>query len=73
MPINLEVVQFIDLRKCYVRMVFPFWTTLIRSNSCHPYKHKNYNKVFSYQNEHIPYKQKKQWITDYENSNNIPC
>jgi hypothetical protein len=27
--VNLEMVQFVDLRKCYVQTVFTFWTTLV--------------------------------------------
>jgi hypothetical protein len=28
-PVNLEMVQFVELRKCYVQTVFTFWMTLI--------------------------------------------
>jgi hypothetical protein len=28
-PVNLEMVQFVDLRKCYAQTVLTFWTTLV--------------------------------------------
>jgi hypothetical protein len=27
MPVNLEMVQFVDLRNCYAQTTFTFWTT----------------------------------------------
>jgi uncharacterized protein YybS (DUF2232 family) len=30
-PVNLEMVQLLDLYKCYVQTVFTFWTTLVVS------------------------------------------
>jgi hypothetical protein len=32
-PVNLEMVQFVDLRKCYAQTVFTFWMTLVVSQA----------------------------------------